>query len=250
VSDDIQRYLRAVAADGRQLFCTGPFDVFLDSDSDHPYSNYAIPRDGAKPDLASIQELITVMQGSARTPRLEFLPRVAPDVEAALVDAGFEVELRTPLMTCARDDLAEYSTPENVTVQIIGPEAEREQVLGLLKALALAFDDVFDASTADSTTARLLRRVAVIAYADGEIAGGGMCLDPIESVVELVGIGVTDSFRRRGIAAAITGALTEAAFANGATRAFLTPGAESTARIYERAGFERTDEMLHLRFHD
>ena len=84
--NDVQRYLRAVAADGRQVLCTGPFDVFLDPDSDHPFSNYAIPRDGAEPSEEAIGEIVAVMQGAARLPRLEFLPATAPAVEQALLD--------------------------------------------------------------------------------------------------------------------------------------------------------------------
>lgn len=246
---DVQAYLRAVAADGRQLFSTGDFDVFLDTDSDHPFSNYAIPRNQAEPSQESVGEVISVMQGAARVPRLEYLPAAAPAAEAALADGGFEVELRTPLMTCTQGGLADYTVPDGVWLQELGPDAERETVLGLLRALALAFDDLYDPSTAESTAARLTRRIAVLAYADEEIAGGGMCLDPIDGVVELVGIGVMEEFRERGIAAAVTGELARLAFDSGVHTAFLTPGAESTARIYERAGFEHTDEMLHLRCH-
>ncbi|MEA2124770.1 MAG: hypothetical protein QOI80_1552, partial [Solirubrobacteraceae bacterium] len=136
--------------------------------------------------------------------------------------------------------------PDGVILQQLGPDAEREQISGLLRALALAFGEVFDPATADSAGARLLRRIAVIAFAEEEIAGGGMCLDALEGVVELVGIGVLEEFRERGIAAAVTGELARLAFETGVHTAFLTPGAEATARIYERAGFERTDEMLHM----
>jgi ribosomal protein S18 acetylase RimI-like enzyme len=243
---EVQRYLRAVAADGRQVLCTGPFDVFLDHDSDHPFSNYAIPRNDAEPSEEAVAEIVAVMQGAARMPRLEFLPATAPAAERALLEWGFSEELRTPLMTCSAKGLADYNIPDGVIIQPLGPDAEREQVDGLLRALALAFGEVFDPATTDSASARLLRRTAVVAYADEEIAGGGMCLDVLEGVVELVGIGVMDDYRERGIGAAVTGELARLAFENGATTAFLTPGAESTARIYERAGFERTDEMLHL----
>jgi N-acetylglutamate synthase-like GNAT family acetyltransferase len=243
---DVQRYLRAMAADGRQCMCTGPFDVFIDTDSDHPYANYAIPRDGAEPTLEQAYEVVAVMQGAARQPRLEYLPAIAPKAEAVLCEAGFELELRTALMTCAEDELADYEVPDGVIVQALGPDAEREQIDGLLRALAIAFEEAFDPSTSESAAARLLRRTAVIAYCGEQIAGGGMCLDPLERVVELVGIGVMPDFRERGIGAAITGELARISFESGVETAFLTPGSEETARVYERAGFRRTDEMLHL----
>lgn len=243
---DVQRYLRAVASAGRQCLATGCFDVFIDVDSAHPFANYAIPRDGAEPTAEAVEELVVVMQRAARQPRLEFLPATAPKAEAVLLDGGFEVELRTPLMACRENELAAFEVPDGVIVQPVGPDAEREQIDGLLRSLALAFDEPFDSSTAESAAARLLRRIAVVAYCNEQIAGGGMCLDPVERCVELVGIGVLESFRGRGIGGAITGELARLAFAAGVETAFLTPGSEETARVYERAGFRRTGEMLHL----
>ncbi len=244
----VQSYLRAVAADDRQTLCTGPFDVFLDRDSTHPYGNYAIPRDGAEPSEDAVAEVVQVMQRAARVPRLEFLPATAPAAEEALLDYGFDVDLRTPLMTCARDDLAESVTPDGVLVRQLGPDAEREQIEGLMRSLSLAFEEPYDPSTTDSAASRFTRRIAVVAYADEEIAGGGMSLEPIAGVVELVGIGVRDEFRERGIGGAITAELARLAFETGVETAFLTPGNEETARVYERAGFRAADEMLHLSY--
>jgi GNAT superfamily N-acetyltransferase len=242
----IQAYLRAVAADDRQCLSTGPFDVFLDHESDHPYSNYAIPRDGAEPSQEAVSEITMVMQRAARLPRAEFLPATAPAAERALREFGFAEELRTPLMTCTSPP--ELATPDDVMVQQLGPDAEREQIEGLMRALALAFNEPFDPSTSESAATRFTRRIAVIAYADEEIAGGGMCLEAIDNVVELVGIGVVGEFRERGIGAAVTAELARLAFASGVEVAFLTPGSIATARVYERAGFEATDEMLHLSY--
>jgi hypothetical protein len=240
----IQAYLRAVAADDRQALCTGPFDVFLDPESDHPYSNYAIPRDGAEPSRAAVDEVITVMARAARLPRAEFLAATAPAAEKALLDAGFTVELRRPLMTCTSPP--DLEPPEGVTLHQLGPDSEREQVDGLMRALAVAFGEPFDASIADSAATRFSRRIAVLAYTEEEIAGGGMCLEPVAGVVEVVGIGVIERFRDRGIGAAVTAELARLAFEAGVEFAFLVPGSVATQRIYERAGFEATDEMLHL----
>ena len=240
----IQGYLRAVAADDRQALCTGPFDVFLDPESDHPYSNYAIPRDGAEPTQAEVAEVVTVMSRAARLPRAEFLPATAPAAERALLGCGFKEELRTPLMTCTEPSGLEI--PGDVTVQQLGPDAEREQVEGLMRALATAFGERYDPATADSAATRFSRRIAVIAYADEEIAGGGLSLEPLAGVVELVGIGVREEFRERGIGAAVTAELARLALRSGVEVVFLTPGSPETARIYERAGFAPTDEMLHL----
>jgi GNAT superfamily N-acetyltransferase len=240
----IQAYLRAVAADDRQALCTGPFDVFIDAESAHPYSNYAIPRDGAEPSAEAVAEVVTVMTRAARVPRAEFLASTAPAAERALLDSGFEEELRMPLMTCSEPP--EQGDPTDVVVQQLGPDAEREQVEGLMRALSLAFDEPYDPSTADTAATRFTRRIAVVAYADEEIVGGGMALEPLAEVVELVGIGVRAEHRERGIAQAITAELARLAFASGVETAFLVPGGPETVRVYERAGFAATDEMVHL----
>jgi predicted acetyltransferase len=54
------------------------------------------------------------------------------------------------------------------------------------------------------------------------------------------------AYRRRGIAAAITSYLTAAAHRAGATTAFLTPGGDAEERIYRRAGYRTTDEILFM----
>lgn len=243
---DVQAYLRAVAAIDRQALSTGPFDVFLDPVSDHPYFNYAIPRDGAEPSPAAVHEIVTVMGRASRLPRLEFLPAAAPAAEAALREYGFAEQLRTPLMTRAATDPApEEPIPDGVLVQQLGPDAEREQLAGFNRVRAEAFGEP---EAADAGAAAFSRRVAVIAYADEEIVGGGMCLEALEGVVELVGIGVAEAYRGRGIGAAVTAELARLAFAAGTEVAFLTPGSEATRRVYERAGFVAGGDMLHLTY--
>jgi len=48
----------------------------------------------------------------------------------------------------------------------------------------------------------------------GEAAGAGLCVAPYRGVTELAAIGVREQFRRRGIAAAMAGWLTDAALAH------------------------------------
>jgi ribosomal protein S18 acetylase RimI-like enzyme len=243
---EIQAYLRAIIVGDHQVLATGPFDIFVNPSSDHPYSNYAIPRPGAEPDADAVQELITLMEGAGRVPRLEYLPAQAPAVEQPLLDAGFAVELRTPVMCCTPDDLAEVEIPDHVTIDQLGPDATREELEGLLRAQTEAFGDPFDPADIARLVPMLGRRVAVLAYADGEVAGGGMCQVPIAGVTELVGIAVREDFRRRGVATAITAELTRHAFAAGVETAFMTPGDTGAQAAYERAGYAATDEMLHL----
>ena len=78
-----------------------------------------------------------------------------------------------------------------------------------------------------------------LARVDGEPAGAAFHSPIAEGVSELGGIGVRERFRRRGIAAALTGASAAAAVAAGAQLCFLTPGDDGAERVYARAGFAR-----------
>src|SRR3569832_2163949 len=80
--------------------------------------------------------------------------------------------------------------------------------------------------------------------AGGEAAGCGMFTPPADGVTEVAGIGVARAWRRRGLATALTSALTREAFRRGVTLAFLTPGGDEAQRAYERAGFEVGGSML------
>ena len=96
--------------------------------------------------------------------------------------------------------------------------------------------------TADTGGAVVLARDAET----GEPAGAGLCVAPYDGVTELAAIGVRDEFRRRGIAAALAGWLTDAALAKGMTLVFLMAHGADEARIYARAGFLQQGEVLHI----
>ncbi len=72
---------------------------------------------------------------------------------------------------------------------------------------------------------------------DGPIAGGGAV--PRATVAELTGIATLPAWRRRGVGAMVTAALTQAAGAVGVETVFLSAGDEEVARVYERVGFRR-----------
>jgi predicted GNAT family acetyltransferase len=80
----------------------------------------------------------------------------------------------------------------------------------------------------------------------GEAAGASACTAPADGLTELTSVGVRFAFRRRGIAAAMTGWLAERAFAAGMTGVFLMAAGQAEARIYERAGFTSEAEVLHI----
>jgi GNAT superfamily N-acetyltransferase len=246
----IQRYLRSVVSAGsRDTERVGPFLAGFDRDSDHPYLSYAIPDDGAEPTAADVAALREAFTRRGRTPRLEFLPAVAPAAESALAAGGFAVEGVLPLMTCAAGESPELEPPAGI--ELVLPATDDELRAGGAVANA-AFGVPGEPGPEDlARTHRLLDAggLAVLARErdGGEAVGWGVYIAPRDGATELAGIGVSASHRRRGIAGAITARLAREAFARNVTTAFLTPGDDGAERVYARAGFVPRSRMLHMR---
>jgi GNAT superfamily N-acetyltransferase len=189
--------------------------------------------------------LVTAYEARGRKPRLEYIPSVAPAIEPVLLAAGFEIEGRLPLMTC---EAPVFASPPGI--ELVAPATEGE-FRGVAEVQWEAYEEREPMS--DSAVAGLRRTadaggVVVLARdaETGEPAGGGLCVAPYDGVTELAAIGVREKFRRRGIAAAMAGWLTDAALANGMNLVFLMAHGADEARIYARAGFVEHGEVLHI----
>jgi GNAT superfamily N-acetyltransferase len=250
VDAPIQAYLRAaVTGGGREVERIGPFLATFDPATDHPFLSYAIPDAGADPSPEDVAALRAAYERRGRVPRLEYLPSLAPAVEAALLAGGFTVELRPPLMTCTPGSAVDLPAPDGVELV----PATRDEDLAAGGAVAhVAFGEPGEPGAGDVARKRRTLDgggVAVLARdaATGEAVGWGQCTIPRDGTTELVGIAVRESHRRRGIAGAITARVAHGAFTRAVTTAFLTPGDEGAERVYARAGFEPRSEMLHMR---
>ncbi|WP_310541844.1 GNAT family N-acetyltransferase [Phenylobacterium sp.] len=237
----VQAFLRARARNGVPL---GPFSILFSPGDRGLYANYAIPADDARPTPTDIAALEDAFRTRKRTPRLEYVPAAAPAVEAALLAAGFEVELRPPLMTCRRTAAGPRSEPAGFSLTFV----EDPQRLALATMVAA---EAFGGEASDAqwlmSTVRLGGRV-LLAHdrASGEPAGTGAFIRPQDGVTEVVGIGVRPAFRRRGLAQAMTAMLSQAAFDAGCHMAFLSAAGEAQSAIYARAGFLRRAPMLFI----
>jgi ribosomal protein S18 acetylase RimI-like enzyme len=243
----IQSYLRFAASQQRDTEQIGPFLATFNPHSTNPFLNYAIPDDAATPSLSDVKALIAAYESRGRKPRLEYVATLAPAVEEALVAAGFTVEGRLPLMTCTPG--SERWLPVPPDIELIVPVSDA-QMLATVTAQNEAYGES-EPSPEDGKRLRdslaaggiaLLARVA----ATGEPAGAGVCTVPGNQTTEVAGIGVRVAFRRRGIAGALTTRLVREAFDAGVTVAFLMAAHEQEVRIYTRAGFSTTGEILHI----
>jgi GNAT superfamily N-acetyltransferase len=84
---------------------------------------------------------------------------------------------------------------------------------------------------------------ALVARLLGEPAAGGMYLPVRAGVSELTGIATMVGYRRRGLGAAVTAALAQAAIDAGADLVFLTTDDDAAVRVSERAGFVAPDSL-------
>jgi ribosomal protein S18 acetylase RimI-like enzyme len=243
----IQAYIRVAASSGRDTERIGPFLATFSRRGDNPYLSYAIPDDGAIPSPDEVAALIAAYRRRGRTPRLEYLPSMAPAVEAALLAAGFVVEGRLPLMVCPPGAQRDMPTPTGI--ELLAPRTD-DELLAMIAAQNEAYGEPAptQADVAGPRANLDAGGIAILARdaATGEAAGGGICTAPASGATEIAGIGVRSAFRRRGIAGAMTARLVREAFAAGITTVFLTPGHDEERRIYERAGFVTTSEILHI----
>jgi GNAT superfamily N-acetyltransferase len=81
----------------------------------------------------------------------------------------------------------------------------------------------------------------------GEPAGSGLHPVPRASVSELAAIGTRETYRKQGIATALSAALAMQACGSGRELLSLTPENGSAERIYSPVGFIRTAcSMVHI----
>jgi ribosomal protein S18 acetylase RimI-like enzyme len=244
----IQSYLRVAAPRGRDHAQVGPFLATFNRDTENPYLNYAIPDDDAAPAPDDVAALVAAYREAERKPRLEYIPAVAPAVEAALRRAGFEVEARTPLMVY--DATAAPAPRVPAGIELVAATTDDE-----LRAAAGVQWEAYEESgpVAEHAVTGLRRTlqaggIVVLARdsATGEPAGAGLCTGPHDGSTELAAVGVRPSFRRRGIAAGLTAWLAARAAERGVDNVFLMAESEEEARIYARAGFRAISEVLHI----
>lgn len=125
-----------------------------------------------------------------------------------------------------------------------------EEFAELDAALGEAFGGVFPPSAQGAARLRRTQQsggaVRFVRDPQGGVVGGASCSPPAEGTAELSGVGTRPAHRGRGIAAAVTAALTEAMFAQGAGSVWLEYSGEGSRRVYERAGYQPHGTRLYL----
>jgi predicted GNAT family acetyltransferase len=231
----------------RDLPRVGAFVLLLSSATRLRFLNYAMPDDGADPDDAQVSALVAAFRAADRMPRVEFLPSVAPAIEARLAAHGWSVDDRLPLMTCTATSARDVRVPDGVVVEAPSDDA------ALLEMARLQHDVFDDPEPADDRTVTRLRGVlsrgghALIARDTDSrhLVGAAQSGPAAGGATEVVGVAVAPSHRRRGLAAAMVSALARHGFDSGLATVFLeaAPGADGA---YRNAGFLRTSTSVHM----
>ncbi|MFJ8086561.1 GNAT family N-acetyltransferase [Streptomyces sp. NPDC096205] len=226
---------------------TGGFVAGLSPDTDNPYLNYATPLPGAEPTGQDVAALIGIFRERGLLPRLEFAPQAAPAVAPALRAAGFGIEAVHEYLLCTPRTL---TVPQPGDALRVETPATDEEYAALDAALAEAFGSDFPASAEGAARLRRTQQqggaVRFVRDPQGGCAGGASCSPPAEDTAELSGVGTRPAHRGRGIATAVTAALTEAMFARGAGSVWLEYSGEGSRRAYERAGYRPQGTRLYV----
>jgi len=240
---NLQASLRAALRGRRDVESIGPFLAAFDGDDASPFRNYAIPDEGARPTLEEVEDLRRAFTRRHRLPRLDFLPAAAPAAEAALLQAGFVTEDRLPIMTCAPTQLRELPPPPGIRLVVAVGIDELRQAAAIQNTAYGAPEP----TAAD--VARLQHTIdagGVVGLAQ-EVSGGGVASGLVaaasDGFAELAAVGVLPAWRRRGIAAVLTGTLGRAAFDRGVPVLMLMAN-EAEQAVYTRAGFTVASKII------
>ncbi|WP_305790119.1 GNAT family N-acetyltransferase [Symbioplanes lichenis] len=222
----------------------GPFVAGFDPGTDSPGINYATPRPGALITAGDVTALIGAFREAGRRPRLEYVVSTAPGLEKLLLEQGFTVEEEHDYLICTPGALTTPSTPAGFELR------EPDDYVAMAAAQVESFGDDPSAVTAEDG-ARLRRvhtngGVTLVATAGGVVAGAGQAVAPHDGVSEVAGIAVREPFRRRGLAGALTAAITARLFAGAGDLAWLEASGPGAGRVYERIGYRPAGRRLYM----
>lgn len=247
----IERYYDAAPRSGAEIRDIGPFTLFV-STGMWPY--YARPRLGLERDVTASD--VSAMREAQRAigvlEAFEWVVETTPSMSAAAREAGLAVD-ELPLLVLDRP-VSPVAVSDASIRRIRADEFDLSRILAVASvafanggtAVAEIGPRERDAkAAADPLVQPRLRdrirdgwTVMYVAEDDeGPVASGAH--QPVDGVTEIVGVATLPSARRRGLGAAITGALIIDALEAGVTTTFLSASSDDVARIYERLGFVR-----------
>ncbi|WP_199441321.1 GNAT family N-acetyltransferase [Umezawaea beigongshangensis] len=173
--------------------------------------------------------------------RFELVDEACPGAAEALVAAGATVSARVPLMTVDPESVSAPAVPPGVRVEFVRTAEDH----GAATAVAnVAFGVQLDQPA--RTPPPPEEGGSVLARLHGTPVAVASWTRIADEVGEVVGVAVLPGHRRTGLGALITAHATVAAGLAGARLAWLTPGDDGAARLYESVGYRTTATAVHL----
>ncbi|MEJ3747788.1 GNAT family N-acetyltransferase [Actinomycetes bacterium KLBMP 9797] len=255
--DRLERFYDAVPRDRAHTEEVGGLVLFAREGAGWPF--YARPRlDATEPPSAADVIAVRARQREIGVPEaFEWVHETTPELLAVARSAGLAV-LEAPLMVL---DPAALPAADGVPVRLLDPDAPS---FAADLAVGRGGGGVGfgtrgrgggpgappdrDAATVPYQPEELaeeqrLTRAGRHAHAlaatpeEGALAAG--VYQRVDDVAEIVGVATLPAARRRGLAAAVTGALARHARDHGVDLVFLSAGSADVARVYARLGFRR-----------
>lgn len=248
----IDAYLDAAPRTGATAEEIGPFTLFLNEG--HGWRYYARPSPGVTGFTIDAVRAVRNRQRALSQPEaFEWIDELSPDVGGAVAADGMRV-VDHPLMVLA-DDAPTPVASEGVEVGIVDPDDDLAALSAVAEvAFATPGTGTGTPGAADAAAAAARQSADTIAFQRGRMLAGltvaaaarvsGVLAavgwhQPLEGASEIVGVATLPAFRRRGLGAAVTGALVADALERGVETVFLSADDDDVARVYARVGFRR-----------
>jgi GNAT superfamily N-acetyltransferase len=231
----------------------GPFTLFLGEPGGWTF--YARPRLGGTDPftVVDVKAALARLREEGLPEAIEWVHETTPDLLAAVRAEGTLSVEEVPLLVLGDERPRPGPVGDDVRIRILTPDDG--DLLAEANACAhVGFGSRGTAVGTDGVTERDAARklpqqrvldliasgdaiVAVAETADGVVCTGRAI--PVGGVAEIVGVATLPVARRRGIGAALTAALVDAALAADVRTLFLTASSADVARVYESVGFGR-----------
>ena len=255
----LQDCVRSIARRENDVISAPPLSAYLHPSDPLPAFSYAIPdcpmlrpvggdlRTGVDLD-AALARIYDVFVERDRWPRFEFLQQYAPVLAVALEAAGYAQESSEPVLYATAESLRHAHKVPGLVLTRLGSDAPIPLVQEMLTVQRRGFEGDDAPGISVAAARRFLEKGAGsrgrLARLDGAFVGAGTLSAPCAGLCELRGIATLASYRRRGIASALTAGLARDAFRLGAEAVFLSAENDDAARLYQRLGFRRVATMV------
>jgi GNAT superfamily N-acetyltransferase len=237
-------YLADRSADEFERVDVPPFRALLHRTSDRWWLSGAMPVAPVTGDVsAAIAEVRDLFAARSRPCRFEWVREIAPELEEALVAAGFPRPKHEPLLVLDPAALVRPDPPDGVVARLLEP-SELPEARRLVHEVFRELGDLnpADVQLAVEELGTGRRREAGVWISGRLVAAGDH--SPWQGVTEVAGIATHPAYRRRGLGGLVTAVLCADALALGCEVVWLTAASRSAARVYERLGFRHVGTGL------